>query len=303
MILKSAFLLLILSSISTASDGHAIAFDLSNKNITSLDGRFYETSELTFIHAPYNKISKVDSSLFAGLPNLYSLDLTANSIDSLNLNLTNLGRLVLDGALHNFSGPSGEMQLSIGANPGVGVSAVLYLPTLRELYLRYNRITRIDGLTEETVPNLVHLYLSYNDIEYLDFLDKLPKSITHLYLNNNEILKLVHERMPVKSLGLYAVTETVIEKYDFNHLENLEYLDISHNKIEKIEDGTFKNLSKLITLYLNNNYLSSLPDFSGLTQIKNLDLSHNYFSPISATAFNYLPSLEELNTFGNSDEY
>ncbi|CAG5106199.1 Similar to Tlr13: Toll-like receptor 13 (Mus musculus) [Cotesia congregata] len=303
MILKSAFLFLILSSVSTASNGPAIAFDFANKNITSLDGRFYETSKLTFIHAPYNKISKVDSSLFAGLPNLYSLDLTANPIDWLNLNLTNLGRLVLDGALRNFSESFGKMQLSIGAKPGVGVSTVLYLPTLRELYLRYNRITQIDGLTEETVPNLVYLDLSYNDIEYLDFLDKLPKSIAHLCLNNNKILKFVHERMPVKSLGLYAVAETVIEKYDFNHLENLQYLDISRNKIEKIEDGTFKNLSKLITLYLNNNYLSSLPDFSGLTHIKKLDLSNNYLSPISATAFDYLPTLEELNTFGNSDEY
>lgn len=299
MILQSAFLLLISSSISSASYGPVNSVDFSNQNITSLDGRLNDTSELTIIFAPYNKISRVDSSTFAGIPNLDFLDLHANTIDSINLNLTNLWKLNLDSALRNFTGPSGGMELSIGAHPGVGVSAVMYLPNLIELHLCCNKITRINGLTEETVPNLARLYLSFNDIEYLDFLDKLPKSITHLDLQRNKILKFVQIIMPVKLLGSYPVAETVIKKYDFNHLENLEHLDLSYNKIGKIEDHTFKNLSKLITLYLNNNELTSVPDFSGLTQIKELDISHNYIGDISNATFDYLPSLENLKIFGD----
>ncbi|KAH0566685.1 hypothetical protein KQX54_003205 [Cotesia glomerata] len=265
MILQSAFLLLILSSISTALDIPTGIFYLSNRNITSLD------------------------------------DLTGNSIHSLNLNLSNLETLILDNALRNFSGPPGRTYLSIGTKIGLGVRAGLYLPKLKKLYLRNNTIIEIVGLTEETVPNLTHLYLSDNYIEYLDFIDKLPKSITHLYLDNNKISKFVHERTRVESLGRPVRVKGVTEKYDFNHLENLKHLDMSYNKIEIIEDDTFQNSSKLISLRLNNNSLSSVPHFSGLTQIEELDLSYNNIRGIFPPAFNYLSSLKELKIFGNPE--
>lgn len=311
MILKSAFLLLILSSILMCNSGMVyaqkppeelqVAYDFSNKRIFSLDNILPESNTKTSIIASQNKISNVNNSAFAGIPNLINLDLSENPIRSLNLNLSNLELLVLDNALRNFSDNSERTQLSIEANPGVDRRVVLYLPKLKALYLRHNKITRIDGLTEETVPNLTHLHLSFNDIGYLDFLNNLPKSITHLYLDNNKISKFVHMRTRIESLGSYPVAILAIEKYHFNHLENLEHLDMSYNKIQQIEDDTFKNSSKLITLRLNNNHLTSVPDFSGLTQIKELDLSYNNIKGIFPPAFNYLSTLKELKIDGNPE--
>lgn len=98
----------------------------------------------------------------------------------------------------------------------------------------------------------------------------------------------------------------------------LEYLDISFNKIEKVNEGwqghptikifksidnkfknlnAFKNLPKLQELYLANNVIASLTGVEGLTSLKKLHLRHNKIEKIEdEVPFEEMyPALEYLN--------
>lgn len=98
----------------------------------------------------------------------------------------------------------------------------------------------------------------------------------------------------------------------------LEYLDISKNKIEKVNEGwtghptlkvlksvdnkfknmnAFKNMPKLVELYLANNVIASLTGVEGLTSLKKLHLRHCKIEKIEdEVPFEEMyPALEYLN--------
>jgi Leucine-rich repeat (LRR) protein len=103
-------------------------------------------------------------------------------------------------------------------------------------------------------------------------------------------------------------------------MPKLEYLDISYNKIEKINEGwnghpnlrilksvenkfktlaPFKNMPKLEELYLANNVIASLTGYDGLPNLKKLHLRHNKIAKIEEEMPD-LPALEYLNLRTNA---
>lgn len=102
-------------------------------------------------------------------------------------------------------------------------------------------------------------------------------------------------------------------------LPNLEFLDISYNKLEKINEGwvgheklriiksvdnkfknlnAFKNLPKLEELYLGNNSISNLNGWENLPSLRKLHLRKNKIEKVEEE-LPELPALEYLNLRSN----
>jgi Leucine-rich repeat (LRR) protein len=96
----------------------------------------------------------------------------------------------------------------------------------------------------------------------------------------------------------------------------LEYLDISYNKLEKINEAwtghpslkivksvenkfktiaVFKNMPKLEELYIANNNISSLVGLDGVPNLKRLHIRHNKIEKIEEEGLPELAMLEYLN--------
>lgn len=87
-------------------------------------------------------------------------------------------------------------------------------------------------------------------------------------------------------------------------LENLEYLDLSYNRLTEIDElFVFETIPNNLTyLSLAHNAIKELSRdaFQDLTSLKELDLSYNYISDLSEEQFNNLTMLETLNLQNNT---
>lgn len=91
---------------------------------------------------------------------------------------------------------------------------------------------------------------------------------------------LLHFR--VVQVGLVEVCPS-----DFKGLKKLEFLDLSHNKLRIIQNGTFDDLNQLLNLTLKNNSISRIDKgtFKNLVLLKNLDMSDNRLTSLEAGLF------------------
>lgn len=94
----------------------------------------------------------------------------------------------------------------------------------------------------------------------------------------------------------------MLDAFTFTGLPNLEFLDLSQNKIKLIGDGTF-NLPKLRILNANFNDIKLLPDtLFGLPgqgpPLTNVDFGENKLTNIGASIY-YLQELTQLNLTAN----
>ena len=100
----------------------------------------------------------------------------------------------------------------------------------------------------------------------------------------------------------------------------LEYLDISYNKVEKVNEAwtgheklqviksidnkfkslaPFKTMPNLESLNLSNNVINVLSGWESLPKLKKLNLKRNKIDKIEEEGLPELPSLEKLNLHGN----
>lgn len=88
----------------------------------------------------------------------------------------------------------------------------------------------------------------------------------------------------------------------FASLENLEFLELGHNKITSLERGILSKNRKLQRLNLWGNNLRNLDkeDFFGLENLHELDLSANGMESLEPDLFVYLTNLTHLNLGGNN---
>lgn len=110
-----------------------------------------------------------------------------------------------------------------------------------------------------------------------DFLRWENHDITHMYAEESQ---------------LTYITPVIFEKY--RNLLEAKFEDVF---MEKIENDTFYNCEKLITLSLAKNNLSEIPEnsFKNCSNIEKINLSKNRISTINSNAFNGLSHLKELN--------
>jgi len=169
----------------------------------------------------------------------------------------------------------------------------------KEVYickLSQNNIADPSALKE--LQNLVHLDLSKNKVKNINIFvnDETLVNLKYLDLSSNKFPEFPAFKLP-----------------------KLEYLDVSFNKLEKVNEGwqghptlkvlksvdnkfknfnAFKNMPKLQELYLANNNLTQLTGYEGLPGLKVLHLRRNKIEKIE-DELPELPALEYLNLRSN----
>ncbi|GFO11631.1 G-protein coupled receptor grl101-like [Plakobranchus ocellatus] len=149
------------------------------------------------------------------------------------------------------------------------------------------------------IVNLLTLDLSYNGLKYLHpqaFV--MTNQIRHLYLQGNLFSQ-------TSRSGFYCdfnLDSDLPDKIDLFSflcpLTKLEYLDLSHNPVLRLNPGTFAGQSLLQELYLEEAGLTTLISgtFSGLISLKKLNLKANHLLSFSADVLSPTIALETLWT-------
>lgn len=140
--------------------------------------------------------------------------------------------------------------------------------------------------TKLIFPNIKKMYISGTDLKVLNFAN-IPTTVEHLTVENTSIDYI--DNIPKNIINL-DVRRNNINYIDFGNSNDsmLEILNISHNKLEKLE-----NLPKTLKkLYCSHNYFTDLPDISYLSNLQLLECKNNKY-PLNS--INISKNLEKLN--------
>ncbi|KAK4042748.1 hypothetical protein C8A01DRAFT_13672 [Parachaetomium inaequale] len=198
---------------------------------------------------------------------------------------------------HLVTGDQSRRVMSMSMQELVGKLAEVepfepYWEDMRELELREKGLSALHAL-DEYCGQLESLDVSKNKIRNLG---GIPSSVLHLRITDNQLSSLTA----------------------WNHLMNLQYVDVSNNELTSL--AAFKNLIHLRRLRADNNQITSLDgikyhkglqtlrvrgnlieqvDFDGSTlhQLTDLDLKNNQIHQIAN--IDQLPSLSSLNLDAN----
>lgn len=159
----------------------------------------------------------------------------------------------------------------------IETSAFAHLKILRVVNLQFNNLTTIQDGIFESNKALETLDLSYNSI---------------LSIGN---------AFPASSLRTLKLQHNKLHCVDFKLPTSLTYLDLSYNEIDSIKKESLFGLTSLDSLFINNNYLKTIPVgcFKDLKQLKQLDLSNNKLKIVFGM-FSGLQNANRLNMANNS---
>ena len=103
-------------------------------------------------------------------------------------------------------------------------------------------------------------------------------------------------------INLFKCNIERVEAFTFSgSFDNIKLLDLSFNKLKRLEANTFVGLRNLEILGLNNNQLSRLDPnaFDGLVRLQRLYLNRNELTHLTSDQFGQLSNLVELNLAQN----
>ncbi|SEW29636.1 Leucine rich repeat-containing protein [Chitinophaga sp. YR573] len=172
------------------------------------------------------------------------------------------------------------------------------LRQLNRLEAKQNKITVVQERLNELV-SLRYLDLSNNQIkDFPYFLSVLQ--LQSLLLRSNKI-SLIDTAISFPSLRELNLSRNLLTELQFKHPLSLGILDISYNKISKLDDSLFTallrsfyannneitflpkailNSSNYHYFWLQNNFITELPDFFAHAIISNADFSNNKIASI-----------------------
>ncbi|CAF1063843.1 unnamed protein product, partial [Brachionus calyciflorus] len=293
-----------------------------NLNYCSLsyleEGCFDGLKNLKFLNLRSNLLREIRDCVFAPLKKLIHLDLSQNDIKKVvNLNgLESLRYLNINSPkLFKFAFNSSNELLSLEA-------------------LKLNRILKTQRIDTES---LKYLCLStfptelssnpnaFRSLEYLE-IDNLCKDDQFLHQFNFENLKVLigkFDKMPkfgknFRNLKYLKITDAEnFDKYCFEYLNSLEYLDICLKDkallIDNIEEGHFKGVDNLKYFHINLSFKESTtfsikePIFEKLIKVnENLEVSKNsqyFLSYVTDYKFDPLEYVNISDELGPSLDY
>ncbi|XP_078065878.1 extracellular matrix protein 2 [Mustelus asterias] len=266
--------------------------------------------ELTNLYLAGNSITTIPAGAFNGVPNLELIDLSRNKIRSSNIDpeafkrLKKLERLYMDQNLL--------------------IQMPLQLPrTLVELKLNDNLLQRLDEETFEGLNKIVNLDLEGNELsegnvqplvfrplkrlaylrlgknKFRTIPQALPPSIEELYLEDNDIEEITEvslnktTNLNVMVLRNNKLDETRISPFAWIKLENLEYLDLSHNKIIHVPSHLPKGLLYLILVH---NQIQRIPGFVFAHMEPGLEILYLSFNKLTSNGIDPVSFFGTYNT-------
>lgn len=315
--------------------------DLSNNIISSIKDSMFPSQSLRYLNLRYNKLQTPNFQLSTSLVNL---ELSFNSISSISKNFfSNMKQLQVLHLSHNAVEVLTNRLLTENTNlEFIDLSfnnisnvakVVFFLHRVKNLNMQYNKIQNINF----TLPISLHsLDLSFNKISSIkhDTFSGMNELIT-LKLNDNALevfpsgLCDTLENLNEINLQRNNISFVTNQTFAFNNKlkvvnlaennifgiettafssENIEYLNLAHNKIQTINftiptrtktldlqhnnishinDNSFVNTSNIEELYLNNNALKIIPPklFKSLNNVKYINLQQNNLSMLPDELF------------------
>ena len=250
---------------------HLKIVDISNININDILS-FENADELMTFHADGNQIS--DLSPLSSSTQLDTLTISHNAITSLKP-LSKLEKLdvldVSDNALTSLTGLENILRLS-------------------KLYADNNEIQDLLGVENCTV--LTEVYLSNNQLSNVNILNKSFDTITKLKLGNNP-LTYTSLNFSFPKLYYLNLDGLQLEELDVSACTNLKALSVSNNQLSKL---VLDNSLILEYVDVSNNHLENVNDLMSISSITTLDISHNNISHIDHSI---LGDLDILSIQGN----
>ena len=223
--------------------------DLTKNQIENLGEKTFKPPSNSVRNFAANITDKIDYS-----SNLKTIKLTANQITKLYED--------------NFKGLSNLIELDLSENQVVFDSNTFrYLTNLKRLNLSKNKIMNISDESFKELSKLEELNLSENEIEFLG----TSKS-----------------NYPNESSDPANFTNKQLTGKPFSGLKNLRTLNLSLNKINKIDSECFLDLENLEKFLISNNDLKHF-DFACFlknSKIQHVDLSQNQICKINFSSKN-----------------
>ncbi|XP_068626944.1 leucine-rich repeat-containing protein egg-6 [Battus philenor] len=247
-----------------------------------------------------NSIEKIHNQAFHKLVELNYLDLSYNDLDFISgllikenieldiFKISNNPRLKhLPAEGFACSAEQFNIYLFDASNCGleeIENDSLKTFTALSQINLSGNNIKSIGTEVFSRCPRLVDINLSYNKLATLE---------TKVFEKNKELGKLNLQGNPLKVLSaeifVYTPILTTLDmshaeltslwKEEKNHpalLNNLNFLNVSHNRITEIKQTELDSLNKLRTLDITNNPLACSRDFENLmTWLSNRKVSPN----------------------------
>ncbi|XP_067899530.1 toll-like receptor 22 [Heterodontus francisci] len=175
---------------------------------------------------------------------------------------------------------------------------------LRILNLTRNCLNALNDDVFSSCVNLEHLDLSMNKLSNISSsLFNSSVSLRLLSLASNEftvVPKAILGACSLESLDLSFNRIERIDFHDFITLGKLKQLFLVGNKITRLSSSSFSGLFQLTELQLGNNYLLEIANFSSnLKRLKILSLRCNKLNFIEKHTFIHLQNLRYLNLIDN----
>ena len=288
--------------------------NLSNNQINHLPGRLIQSSAVRELNLANNSLSAFPSTFFLGQYDLEKLNLAGNilSTASLSANLTTdlLNLIELD-MCHNqiqavpeqFMASMLNLQnLKLCGNKLNSVHFPEFMPNLATLDLSSNQLRSIEPAYFGGLPLLTQLSLSDNQINVLHpaafannsdilILDlsrnqmyKIPDALSSL--NKLQTLDLGWNQISslqsldnMEQLWRLQIPNNLISEIPaefFTKLVSLQVLDLSNNRLVRLEPGSLDLNPSLRAVRLDGNYLTRMDSiFTKLSQLIWLNVSNN----------------------------
>lgn len=254
--------------------------DLSNIGLTTLKSTdFNGTRNLKYLSLAGNKITFIEEDLFQKVKkSIVSIDLSNNQIDDLHpstfgdmeqlkkLNLSNnkLGEFPMRALMGKWSdAPSKVEVLDLSNNKFSEIPTENFkkLREVRTLNLSFNKISDLPSFLFSNMQNLREIDLSHNRITNID------KYAFAGVLNLRKV-SLAHNQLQSLDRNIFGSHADI--------LQQIEYLDVSFNRIAILSVKTMTILPSLIFFDFSGNPIQSLNNktLQQNVQLRNLSLAH-----------------------------
>ncbi|XP_067143236.1 leucine-rich repeat-containing protein 15-like [Centruroides vittatus] len=284
----------------------AVKLELRNflENILSVED-FKDLINLRELKLQQMQITTIEAGTFNALKNLSRLEMNQNLLSSLTEGI--------------FEGLKLLRYLDISSNKLLDIEkAFQYLGELEQLNLRANELSRLTENSFTGLNKVQYLNLDSNKINYIhNETFQYLKSLAHLILSNNPLMKFPHltfsstrlQYIDLSRIGIDSVPQglkryvrdlrlaknnlTVIHRGEFDSYIYLGLLVLDDNNITEIENNSFSNQNYLMRLWLNGNKLTNVP--SNLpSSLRSLYIEENHLIGLPNYSFRGLIELEQL---------
>ncbi|XP_041934890.1 LOW QUALITY PROTEIN: leucine-rich repeats and immunoglobulin-like domains protein 3 [Alosa sapidissima] len=240
----------------------------------------------------HNKLQSLDGSLFGKLQHLSEIKLNNNELD----------------AIPDLGPVAGNITTLILANNKISRMSPEHLKpmaALETLDLSNNNLVELRSGRYPPLP-LKNLYLNNNRISMLELgcFGNLSGTLQVLRLNRNKLSNIPAKLFQLPNLQHLDLSRNRVRRIEgltFHGLPGLRSLRMQRNGITRLMDGAFWGLSNMTVLQLEYNNLTEVSKgwLYGLRTLQQLHLAHNTISRIRPDAWEFCQALSELDLSSN----